>query len=290
MDQPSRALIGVPVHSPGDSTRSSEPTISCVLPWQGSANALRRLILPLLDDVSALVRLWELILVDDGCLDADANAMAAWAEVEGVRIVRLTRHFGRDAAIAAGLQVAHGEVLVVLQGDDARASELIAGLLLKWRQGFNVVHSADLQIQAAPPVAQSGTERSLAPRVRLESIRTAHRVLLIDCHALADLAAPRARGSGSNSGQAPRALRVIAVPTPPLLSVQPPASSRFGVMAKKALGNLRASGRTVRNWLAPSAVDPAFEIGGELGQGLAPRAGQRPPQDAGSSAQASPHA
>lgn len=257
--------------------RDFEPTISCVLPWQGSAEALRHHVLPLLDDVSALVRLWELILVDDGCSMADATAMAAWAREDGIRIVRLKRRFGRDAAIAAGLRLAHGDLVVVLQGDDVRASELIAGLLVRWRQGFDVVHSTEPHAQPTQSVA-SRFGRWLRPSSvsgnRLAAMRTAHRALLIDRSAVQDLALPQARAPGSSARPMDRPLQIATVPTPPLLVAEPSASvpdGGFGAALKQALGIPRAASRSLGNWRSSSAIAPAVEIQYELGSGLAPR-------------------
>lgn len=276
--------------------RDSEPTISCVLPWQGSAEALRHHVLPLLDDVSALVRLWELILVDDACSDADAAAMAAWTEVEGIRIVRLARRVGRDAAVDVGLQLAHGDVVVVLQGDDPRASELIAGLLVRWRQGFDVVHSAEPNAPVALSVA-TRLGRWLGPSSvsgnRLASMRTAHRALLVDRSVVQGFVSPQARATKPGAHRLVRPLQVAAVLTPPLLGAKPPArgpGGGIGTAAKKAVAVMREAGRSLCGWRASSAIDPVIEVRDELGIGLAPRTSAPGFRGAGFDMPAEPHA
>lgn len=258
------------------SIRTFELTLSCVLPWQGCAEALRCLVLPLLDDVSALVQLWELILVDDGCSDADAAAMAAWTQVEGVRIVRLTRRSGRDAAIAAGLQVTHGDLVVVLQGDDARASELIAGLLVRWRQGFDIVHSAEAQ--AARSIATPFKRRLRTPCARFAPTRTAHRALLIDHGALQAFQALQDRGAPASTRQHMQGLRVVAVQSPPWPVGEPLASRWLVPSVGRSLGALQELGPSLRSWLVSSITHPQVEIRAEIGRGLPPPSGvQLPP-------------
>lgn len=283
----------------GGPARIFEPTLSCVLPWQGSAVALRRYVLPLLDDVSAVVRLWELIVVDDGCADADATAMAAWAQVEGVRVMRLARRVGRDAAIAIGLQVAHGDVVAVLQGEDPRASELIAGLLTRWRQGFDVVHSS------APLSRKDGTSgtrrthslRGLssvgAPLDDLAFMRTAHHALLIDRGALRHFVSPAARALESSPTQHQRPLRVVAVATPLLLTEESRADqsgSGFASAATRALSMVRNAVRSLGGRQGSSLTDPVVPIHSELGHGLAPRSNLADSQQSAFNRATQPHA
>jgi len=83
---------------------------------------------------------FELLLVDDGSRDASFSILKAEAEADArVRVLRLSRNFGSNAAILAGLSLASGECCVVLAADLQDPPELIPSMIQKWQQGAEVV-------------------------------------------------------------------------------------------------------------------------------------------------------
>lgn len=117
------------------------PSMSCILPCRNEAANLDRLLPRLLDAISALVDDWEVIIVDDGSTDATPQALARWARQDGVRAIQLSRNFGKEAALTAGLQSAQGEVVVMMDADLQHEPELIATLLQKWREGADTAYA-----------------------------------------------------------------------------------------------------------------------------------------------------
>src|SRR5215472_4946369 len=88
------------------------PRVSCVLPCHNEQDNLE-LLLPLLRDMlTENSRAWEVILVDDGSTDGTAALMARWSQLPRFKIIQLSRNFGKEAALTAGLQAAHGDVVV----------------------------------------------------------------------------------------------------------------------------------------------------------------------------------
>jgi dolichol-phosphate mannosyltransferase len=84
----------------------------------------------------------ELVLVDDGSRDGTAAALAALAASdERVKVVSLSRNFGHQAALTAGLEHARGDVVVMLDGDLQDPPELIPAMLDRWREGVDVVYA-----------------------------------------------------------------------------------------------------------------------------------------------------
>lgn len=126
---------------PAVARRSLDPSMSCVLPCRDEAQNLVRLLPRLLDEVSALVQRWEVIVVDDGSSDESASVLAEWARVDGVRIVQLSRTFGKEAALSAGLQASAGDIVVTMDGDGQHEPELIATMLDRWREGADVAYA-----------------------------------------------------------------------------------------------------------------------------------------------------
>jgi dolichol-phosphate mannosyltransferase len=83
---------------------------------------------------------WELILVNDGSQDSSAQIIrAAHAADARVKLVELSRNFGHQPALAAGLHAALGNCVVLMDGDLQDPPELIPQFLQAWREGVQVV-------------------------------------------------------------------------------------------------------------------------------------------------------
>jgi len=85
---------------------------------------------------------WELIFSLDPCTDGTEQVIA---DVRGsdprVKMLRLSRRFGQPAATIAGLAAAGGNAVVVIDCDLQDPPELIADLIAKWREGYDVVYA-----------------------------------------------------------------------------------------------------------------------------------------------------
>jgi glycosyltransferase involved in cell wall biosynthesis len=90
-------------------------------------------------DNESTVRL-EVIFVNDGSSDATLDCLLEYQQRDHrVRVVDLSRNFGKEAALTAGLQAAKGQVVVPIDVDMQDPPELIAGMIDKWRDGYDVV-------------------------------------------------------------------------------------------------------------------------------------------------------
>ena len=84
----------------------------------------------------------EVVLVDDGSTDGSWNEMLLLAATTPrLRLVRLSRNFGHQAALSAGLDAARGEAIVSIDADLQDPPELIPDLVAKWRDGYHVVYA-----------------------------------------------------------------------------------------------------------------------------------------------------
>jgi glycosyltransferase involved in cell wall biosynthesis len=82
----------------------------------------------------------EMIFVDDGSTDRTFELLISLRDRDPrCKIVRLSRNFGHQAAITAGLDVAGGEAVIVLDADLQDPPELIPTLIARWREGYEVV-------------------------------------------------------------------------------------------------------------------------------------------------------
>ncbi len=96
-------------------------------------------ILDALDDPAA--RAWEILFVDDGSTDATMPAIiAANAKDNRIRAVSFSRNFGKESALSAGLDYAHGSAVIPIDVDLQDPPEVIADMVTAWRGGSEVVY------------------------------------------------------------------------------------------------------------------------------------------------------
>jgi glycosyltransferase involved in cell wall biosynthesis len=85
---------------------------------------------------------FELVVVDDGSTDGTATALDRLADSDPrLRVVSLSRNFGHQTALTAGLDHAHGDAVVMLDADLQDPPELIPTMLDRWRAGCDVVYA-----------------------------------------------------------------------------------------------------------------------------------------------------
>lgn len=85
---------------------------------------------------------YELVLVNDGSSDGTLDAVRAELRARPhVMLVNLSRNFGHQLAATAGIELAQGEAVVLMDGDLQDPPELIAQFVQKWREGNDVVYA-----------------------------------------------------------------------------------------------------------------------------------------------------
>ncbi|MFA4886186.1 MAG: glycosyltransferase family 2 protein [Desulfotomaculaceae bacterium] len=116
--------------------------ISIVIPIYNEEQTLPFLYDRLIGAVPLLGDKCEIILVDDGSSDESLKIMKQFTEkCEMFQILKLSRNFGHQAAISAGLKSAGGDVVVIMDGDLQDPPEEIPRFLKKWREGYEVVYA-----------------------------------------------------------------------------------------------------------------------------------------------------
>lgn len=120
----------------------NDALISLVLPVYNESAGIelfhRDFLLPAI--AAGLPDRFEVIYVNDGSTDDSLDRITALArESDSVRVVNLSRNFGKEIATSAGISVARGDAIVVLDADGQHPPELINEFLSKWRAGAQVV-------------------------------------------------------------------------------------------------------------------------------------------------------
>jgi glycosyltransferase involved in cell wall biosynthesis len=121
-----------------------QPRVSVVVPFLNEAETLPALITAVANLQQQLKLPVELVLVDDGSRDGSGaiarQALQSRPELQAV-VLELSRNFGKEAALTAGLEASRGDVVVPLDADLQDPPELIGAMLEQWRQGFDVVYA-----------------------------------------------------------------------------------------------------------------------------------------------------
>ena len=122
--------------------RKPDPSISCVVPAYNEAENLPSLLQLLTVQLRLCAEHWEVLVVDDGSQDMTAAALQPWLLEPGVRYLRLSRNFGKEVALSAGIDHAKGEVVVLMDADLQHPPAMIPQMLEAWRQGADMVCAA----------------------------------------------------------------------------------------------------------------------------------------------------
>lgn len=116
------------------------PVLSIVVPVYNEAENITRLYESLTSVLAKVALPYELVLVDDGSKDASvAEIQKLRAKDYRVRLIKLTRNFGKEIAVTAGVHAATGEAILTLDADGQYPPEIIPDFVTAWQQGAKVV-------------------------------------------------------------------------------------------------------------------------------------------------------
>lgn len=132
------------------------PLISIVAPFyneERNADKFFREVIAVMEEIAAK---WEIICVDDGSQDSTLKCLlAAAGKNPRIKVLALSRNFGKESALTAGIESASGDVVVLIDADLQDPPGLIGEMLAKWREGYDVVYG----------VRQSRNDDTLAKRI-----------------------------------------------------------------------------------------------------------------------------
>ncbi len=116
--------------------------ISIVIPIYNEEENLQNLYTRLTNAAPSWKEGYEIVLIDDGSRDSSLTMMRVMAEKDShVRVIKLSRNFGHQPAISAGIQEAKGDAIIIMDGDLQDPPEELYRFLDKWREGYDVVYA-----------------------------------------------------------------------------------------------------------------------------------------------------
>jgi len=118
------------------------PSLSCVIPAFNEARNLGALIPQILGTLCALSDQVELLVVDDGSRDDTTDVMKALCATHRELVyLKLSRNFGKEPALTAGIDACRGEVVFLMDADGQHPMALLPEMLKKWKEGSDVVYA-----------------------------------------------------------------------------------------------------------------------------------------------------
>lgn len=134
-------------------SRPASPLVSLIVPVFNEEEVIDHFLQVVLEVMRKGGIAHEFVFIDDGSRDATAAILAQRFE-EGLpgRLIGLSRNFGKEAALTAGLDNARGDVAVILDVDLQDPPELIPQMIDGWRSGYDVVYGLRVDRTSDTPV------------------------------------------------------------------------------------------------------------------------------------------
>ncbi len=144
--------------APPSDAPDGNPELSVVIPVFNERENVDALLARLRPVLAGLGRPYEILYVDDGSRDGTAERIAALTAADRcLRLVRLSRNFGHQAALVAGLAHARGAAVITLDGDLQHPPELIPRLVERWAAGDDVVQAIRREPADASALKRAGS-------------------------------------------------------------------------------------------------------------------------------------
>jgi glycosyltransferase involved in cell wall biosynthesis len=120
---------------------NKNPHITVIVPAFNEELAIASTVINIAHHLDKLSSYWDIVVIDDGSRDQTANVVRDLPTKLNTTLVRFSRNFGKEYAITAGLEHAQGDLVICMDADGQHSSELLAQMLDKWREGFEMVYA-----------------------------------------------------------------------------------------------------------------------------------------------------
>jgi glycosyltransferase involved in cell wall biosynthesis len=220
-----------------DAINRSAATIDVVIPAFNEAANIGVLLDTLFERFSGTRYRFEAIVVDDGSRDTTSEVVKEYLAKYPITLIRLTRNFGKEAALLAGLDAARGDATIIMDADLQHPIEMIDRFLEKWEEGYQCVYGVKQSRRGEPFIKRVMTRvfyRAINSDSKVEVVPNALDFRLLDRVAVQALCSIRERVRFTKGLYAWLGLRSIGIPFEPRERVS--GKSRFGGGALVRLG------------------------------------------------------
>ena len=131
--------------------------LSCVVPAYNEGELIGEFLVQLTAAATALTPDVEIIVVNDGSSDSTGAIVTALTARLPVHYVELSRNFGKEAALQAGLDASTGDCVVMLDADFQHPLDVIAQMVSRWRSGIDMVYTTKADREDESRLRQLGS-------------------------------------------------------------------------------------------------------------------------------------
>lgn len=150
----------------------TDPVLSLVVPMFNEASNVDGLFARLAEVLGALGVTYEIVCVDDGSRDDTvARVVDHHRRDPRIKVVELSRNFGKELALTAGLQHTAGQAVVMIDADLQHPPEVIGDMLEKWRQGYEMVIALRRGRDDESPFKRNAAEAFYSLFARVSEVR-----------------------------------------------------------------------------------------------------------------------
>ena len=120
----------------------SQPELSIVVPLYNEEKNLDVLFSRLTDVLNQIGMTYEIVCINDGSRDRTLEGAISYSQQDpNIKVINLSRNFGKEIALTAGIDYSCGQAVIPIDADLQDPPELIAQLVEKWKEGFDVVYA-----------------------------------------------------------------------------------------------------------------------------------------------------
>ncbi len=126
---------------PDSASKTGLPLVSIVTPFYNEEDGIEAYFTAIMDVINSIISVqFEIICIDDGSKDGTLQLLQEFSsENPCIRVIELSRNFGKEAALSAGLDYSRGDAVIPMDADLQDPPILIKALIAKWQEGFDVV-------------------------------------------------------------------------------------------------------------------------------------------------------
>lgn len=133
-----------------------KPILSVVIPLLNEASGLPRLLAELQPTLEQIGYPYEIIFVDDGSTDGTLSLLREWnARDRRIKTISLSRNFGKEIAVAAGLRYAAGDAVILMDADLQHPPEMLPRFVDLWKRGYDDVYGQRIDRRADTALHQA---------------------------------------------------------------------------------------------------------------------------------------